>query len=111
MSIAVGTNGTTTLTGSGTEDTIIDTPTAGVYVPNISLANMVNGDVIRLRIYKYDSAAGTAVLEFDCEYANVQNIAFKQCPMIDAPYGFKWTMTQITGTGRACKRFVSQLDS
>lgn len=111
MALTVLANGTVTLTGSGTEDSLYSNTTVGVFVPNIDLSAMVNGDVIRIRIYKYDAAAGTLRTVFDCEYANIQNDTFKQAPMIDSAYGFKFSATQVTGTGKACKWFITQLDA
>lgn len=111
MAISVTSTGTTTLTGSSTEDSLYSSANAGVFVPNITLINMALGDIIRLRVYKYDSSGGTLRLVFDCEYTHVQGIEHIQCPMIDAAYGMKFTATQIAGTGRSCKWFISQLDA
>lgn len=110
MAISVVVHGNQALTAGGTEDVLYTNTNPGVFVPNISLANMLLGDVVRIRIYKYDDASAL-VMAFDAEYKHVQGAAWKQCPMIDAPYGMKFTVTQSAGSSRNCRYFLSQLDA
>lgn len=94
-------HGTKTLTGSSTEDTVKDDTGGGTYVSQIDLSNMVNGDVIEIRIYTKPLTGGTLRVLYYRAYANVQAEPIIQVGPVPSKYEYKVTLTQTAGTGRA----------
>lgn len=85
----------------GTEHTIATPTSAGTYVFEVDTSNMVNGDLLELRVY--DKVDGTNYRQmWKGTYQHVQiNNAKVSPPLALAGAGAKFTLKQTAGTGRS----------
>ena len=94
----------------GTEHTLASPTTAKTRQLVVDLVNLVNGDVVELRVKRMCLAAGT-VREWMCAtYANVQAgpmVLSIPCP---SPHGATFTLKQTVGTGRVFPWSVETID-
>lgn len=113
-------NGTQTAV-IGTEHTLDAETTAGVYTITVNLKNMVNGDILQLRVYKKVlTGDAQSWLMYEAEYSNLQGDAAAVgskangevlviSPAIVGAFGCTFTLLQTAGTGRAFPWVVDQL--
>lgn len=84
-----------------TEHTLDTRSSAGVYQLLVDTTNLVNGDVLELRVkVKARSAEGSAKLAYMGTYANVQAYPIVASVPVSCTYGV-FTLKQTAGTGRA----------
>ena len=101
MTIASNQSGSQTATIS-TEHTLGSAITAaGVYVFVCDCTNMVNGDVLELRIYTKCKSGSTERLAYFATYAHAQGDMIKYSVPVPCDTSFKATLKQTAGTGRA----------
>ena len=103
MAVTPEANGTQTAI-IGTEHTLHENAGAKVFVLKVNTKNMVNGDEVELRIYDKVLTGSPQDLAYFASYAHIQ--AEKVKPSIPIPaegftVGFKATLKQTVGTGRA----------
>lgn len=84
-----------------TEHTLATETTAGVYVLVIDTANLVNGDIVILRIKTKYASGGTSRLAYSQTYSNVQTDLIKYSIPIPIDTEVICTLEQTDGTGRA----------
>lgn len=101
---------------SGSQTAVIDTEhelaevtDAGTYNLNVDTANMVNDDVLELRIYGKVRSADTERLIYFATYANVQAENHKVSIPVVSPHHARFTLEQTNGTGRAFPWAVYEL--
>lgn len=100
MTVAINTESSQTATIS-TEHTLATITSAGTYVLAVDCANMVNGDVLELRVYTKLTASDTSQLTYYAAYKHAQGALNKLSVPVPAPIEFKATLKQTAGTGRA----------
>lgn len=93
------TSGTTTT--NGTEQTLATDTTNKVYVLAIDTANMVNGDVIEIKIKTKVLSGGTERIAYYTVYAHAQGEPIKYSPPVPANISYKVTLKRVSGTDRA----------
>lgn len=93
--------------GSGTQAATLDTEhtldtetTAGVYVLVVDTNNLVNGDIVILRIYTKYASGGTSRIAFEATYANDQAMPNIYSPPVPIDTEIICTLEQTDGTGR-----------
>lgn len=102
MTWTVDTSSTTTLTGSGTEDVLVaGATTNATYAFKADLSNMVNGDVVEVRIYTKVLTGGTLRVLWKGTFAHVQTNKIVASPPVPSDFSCKVSMTQTAGTGRS----------
>lgn len=101
-------SGSTTFTasGSGTEDTLLDTTDAGVYKLDVNTSNLANGvtpDIMILRVYRKLRATGDSFIEIwsrTFQGGLVKPNSGVESPAFECDIEMKFTLTQTQGTGR-----------
>jgi hypothetical protein len=84
-----------------TSETILATDTNnGTFVLEVDTSNMVNGDLLEIRIYTITLSAGALVQAWKGTYQNVQINNHKISPPIASDQSIKCTLNQQAGTGR-----------
>lgn len=102
MTWTVDSSGTTTLTGSGTEDVLVSgSTTNATYVFKAALNNMANGDIVEIRVYTKALTGSTLAVCFKASYANIPVTKVSISPPIASDFSIKVSMTQQAGTGRS----------
>jgi hypothetical protein len=99
MAVSIHTEGSQSATIS-TEHTLATITSAGTYVFVVDLANLVNGDVVELRVKTKLTSGDTSQLAFDATYANLQSRLNVYSPPIPSPIEIVATLKQVAGTGR-----------
>lgn len=89
--------GTSALTVAGTYQLVVDT------------ANMVNGDVLILRIYGKARSSDTERLLYQSSFAHAQTENLKASIAVVSPHHMKVTLEQTDGVGRAFPWAVYEL--
>jgi len=97
-----------TSVGSGSQSATLDTEHtldtetgAGVYVLVVDTNNMVDGDVLILRIKTKNKSGSTSRLAYQATYANAQTEINKYSPAIPVDTEIICTLEQTDGTGRS----------
>jgi hypothetical protein len=93
---------------SGSQTAVISTEhtlgtaitTAGVFVLVVDTANMVNGDVLELRLYTKYASGGTERQAYFASFSNVQGSPNLYSVPVPSDTSFKATLKQTAGTGR-----------
>jgi hypothetical protein len=106
-------NGTQAAT-IGTEHTLATINTVGTFVLNVDTKNMVNGDVLELRVYKKiltgsTITVGSAGQFVSSSFANVQADQGKASIPVISLYSYVATLKQTAGTGRNFDWNVEQI--
>lgn len=98
-------------TADGSEQTLSNRTTDGVYQLVVSTTNLANGDTVEFRVKtKPRDAAGATQLAYYACYANVQSVPIKlSVPVVGSAVDF--TLKQTTGTNRAYEWSVRRLDA
>jgi hypothetical protein len=101
MTWTVSSSGTQTAT-INTEHNLVaaDTNNAS-FVLKVDCTNLVNGDVLELRLYTMVLSTGALNLAWKGSYSNAQAIIVKQSPFVPSDQSIKATLKQIAGTGRS----------
>lgn len=93
--------------GSDTQTAIVDTEhtldtetTAGVYVLVVDMNNLVDGDIVILRIKTKNKTGSTSRLAYQSTFANSQLEINKYSPAIPVDTEIICTLEQTDGTGR-----------
>ena len=98
-------------TADGSEQTLDQRTTDGVYQLVISTTNMTNGDVVVLRVKtKPRDAAGAVQLAYYACYANEQSVPIKLSVPV-AGSAVDTTLEQTAGTYRAYEWSIRRLDA
>lgn len=85
----------------GTEHTLASPTTAGTYVLEVDTSNLVNGDLVELRVYnKVDGTNYRQVWKGAYQHIQVDNNKASP-PLALAGAGAKFTLKQTAGTGRS----------
>ncbi len=108
--VAVMAEGNTT--ADGTEQTLLDTTVVATYQPVISLANMLAGDTLVVRLKSTNSIFGTPLTFYEQTFSGVQtgiNILQVGPPIAGSRYAM--TIQQTAGTFRAYRWRVDALGS
>lgn len=74
---------------------------AGVYVLAVDTSNMVNGDVLELRIKTKVKSGSTSRVEYFATFAHAQSDPNKKCIPVPIDTEFVATLKQTAGTGRS----------
>lgn len=98
MALTEISSGTYTTTDA-TETQVVDITSAGVYTFEIDTNNMVNGDLIELRIYTKVLSGGTRRVAWTATYQNVQGAPNKYSVPVPAMREFRVTLKNTTWTG------------
>jgi hypothetical protein len=99
MALAEVTGGSQTAVIS-TEHTLATSTTGKTYVLVVDTTNMVNGDVLELRIKTKPRSGGTSTLAYIANYADLQTAPVKYSVPIPANVELVATLKQTAGTGR-----------
>jgi hypothetical protein len=98
--MTVASVGSGTWNGSLDSEDTLDTETdPGVYVLVVDTNEMVNGDVLVLRIKTKDKSGGASRLAFQAVYAHIQAEPHKYSPPIPIDTEILCTLEQTDGTG------------
>jgi len=103
MAVTVEASGTQTAT-IGTEHSLHSNAGAKVFIFVVNTTNMVNGDVLELRIKSKVLTGSTVALAFLATFQNVQAEPVKMSvPVAGAGFtgGTEFTLKQTAGTGRS----------
>lgn len=94
--------------GSGSQTATLDTEhtldtetTAGVYVLVVDTNNLVDGDVVILRMKTKAKTGSTSRLAYQATYAHAQSEINKYSPAIPVDTELICTLEQTDGTGRS----------
>jgi hypothetical protein len=97
-----------TLSGNGTQTAVINTehtlhnPTDSKwYSGYIDLSNMASGDITEIRIYVKIASAGSYIQYTKDTKVDVQSDPLAYFPSFPSDLGFKLTLKQTAGVGRA----------
>lgn len=91
----------------GTEHTLDDVATPGVFTFHVDTANMAAGDILELRIYEIVLTGGTRHVAYEQSYAGAQSsddIVKISVPVMNEltdAGSLRFTLKQTSGTGRA----------
>lgn len=99
MAVSSAANGTQAATIS-TEHTLSTQAVAGTYVLMVDTTNMVNGDVLELRVKAKTLTGGSALQVVMGTYSNVQADPVKVSIPVPSVYSLTATLKQTAGTGR-----------
>ena len=80
------------------------------FLPQVDLSNMADGDVTEIRVYNQANSASSLVEEICLSFANGQTDLIPPLPAIPATIGWKLTIKQTVGTGRAYQWSVLNLN-
>jgi hypothetical protein len=100
MAVAEVTGGSQTAV-INTEHTLATSTTGKTYVLCVDCTNMVNGDILELRIKTKPRSGGTSTLAYIANYADVQSCPVKYSVPVPANIELVATLKQVAGTGRA----------
>mgnify|MGYP001577010023 CR=1 FL=1 len=103
MAVTVEASGTQTAT-IGTEHSLHTNAGAKVFILAVNTTNMVNSDVLELRIKTKVLTGDTIALAYLATFANVQTEIVKlsvPCPAGGFTSGTEFTLKQTAGTGRS----------
>lgn len=93
--------GSGTQTADGSEDTLVAAATTNAtYVLFVDLTNMVNGDIVELRLYTKVLSSGALDLAWKGTYGQTPLIFVAQSPFVPSDQSFKATLKQVAGTNR-----------
>jgi hypothetical protein len=81
----------------------------GIFLPQVDLTNMADGDVTEIRVYNQENSLSSMVEEICLSFANGQTDLMPPLPAIPATIGWKLTIKQTTGTGRTYQWSVLNL--
>ncbi|MBK1656833.1 hypothetical protein [Paracraurococcus ruber] len=109
MAVSVASSGSVTPASAGTETDLATVTTAGVYQLAVDAANLVDGDVVFLRVYGKARSADTERLLYVSSFAHTQAAPLKHSPAIPTAHYLRFTLTQAAGTMRAFPWAVSSL--
>ena len=99
--MAVTSVGAADQTATITTEHTLDTETvAGVYCLVVDCGNMVNGDVLRLRMKTKAATGKTSRIAYEAVYAHVQGQPNKYSPPVPIDTELVCTLEQTAGTGR-----------
>lgn len=106
--VASAANGTQTAVVT-TEHTLATEATAGVYVLMVDLSNLVNGDVVELRLKTRVLTGDTSLQLWTAVYANVQADVLCVSLPVASPFEIIATLKQTAGTARNFKWSLNSL--
>lgn len=84
----------------GTEHTLDTETTSGVFQLRVDTKNMVNGDVVEIRMKTKVRTGGTSGQEEFATYANVQSDPIKKSIPVESDVELICTLKQTAGTSR-----------
>ena len=99
------------LTADGTEQTLANsTAASGTFMPRVSLANMVDGDIVEIRGYSKANGSATERQCWICSFANAQGDQLPPLPATPTAEDYKVTLKQTAGTNRTYQWSVLNLN-
>lgn len=99
MALTIHSEGSQTAVIS-TEHSLATITDAGTYVLAVDLANLVNGDVVTLRMKTKLTSGDTSQLAYEGIYAHAQTRLNVYSPPVASPVEIVATLQQTSGTGR-----------
>ena len=99
MAVTVENSGTQAASIS-TEHSLHSDTDAKVFQSIVDLTNMVDDDVVEIRVYVKAASGGTKRLAFFASFKHDQGDAHCVTPPIASPYYYELTLKQTAGTGR-----------
>jgi hypothetical protein len=96
----VSSNGTQTAV-IGTEHTLYNPTTNHWFSGIIDLTNMASGDTTEIRVYLIAKTSGSYIQYFMQSFQNAQTSPLLHIPSLPSDIGWKLTLKQTAGTGRA----------
>ncbi len=93
-------SGTTSPT-VGVETTLATDTNNGTFVLEVETTNMVNGDLLEIRVYTITLAAATLTQAWKGTYQHAQINNHKISPPIASDQSIKCTINQVAGTSRS----------
>jgi hypothetical protein len=100
MSWTLSSSGTPTLS-IGSETTLVTDTNNATFVLEVDVTNMVNGDLLEIRIYTVTLSGGALTQAWKGTYQHNQVNDHKISPPIASDQSLKCTLKQTAGTGRA----------
>lgn len=100
-------------TADGSEDVLAAASSlsqGGVFVPQIDLSNMQDGDVAEIRIYGQANSSSSLVQQVYLSFANKQSDPLPPLPATAAATAYKLTLKQTAGSNRAYQWSVLNLN-
>lgn len=102
MGVVVPTTGTQTATLT-TEHTLLDTSTNGRYVLIVDTSVLTATEIVTFRQYNKVLSGDSYAVDEELAVQAGQYPVLVTIGPVEAPYGCKFTLTQVNGTGRAFK--------
>jgi len=98
--VTVSSSGTQTAV-IGTEHTLYNPITSRYFTAYIDLTNMTSTDTVEIRVYVIAKTAGSYILYYMSSFSGVQSNPLLYIPSMPSDIGYKLTLKQTAGTGRA----------
>jgi hypothetical protein len=98
--VTLSSSGTQTAT-INTEHTLYNPTTSKFFTGYVDLTNMATGDITEIRIYVIVKSAGSYIQYYKATYTDNQSDDLVYLPTLPSDIGWKLTLKQTTGTGRA----------
>lgn len=92
-----------------TEHTLASVTSAGVFVLQVEVSNMANGDYAEVVVKVRQTSGGAYKQQSYSLYAHAQADVIQQSVPIVAPFGIEFTLKQTAGTGRDFPWLVATL--
>jgi hypothetical protein len=99
-------------TADGSEDVLASATSlasSGIFLPQVDLSNMADGDIVEIRIYNQANSSSSLVQEVYVSFANAQSDVLPPLPALPATIGYKVTLKQTAGTDRTFQWSVLNL--
>jgi hypothetical protein len=100
MTWVLDSSGTTAALTIGTETTLATSTQNATFVGQVDTSNLVNGDVLEIRVYTINLSGGSLTQTWKGTYQNIQIDNEKVTPFVASDQSFRITLNQTAGTGR-----------
>lgn len=100
MTWTLSDSGTTSALSIGSETTLATDTNNGTFVLEVDVSNMVNGDLLEIRVYTITLGGGSLIQAWKGTYQHAQINNHKISPPIASDQSIKCTLKQTAGTGR-----------
>lgn len=101
MTWTLSQSGTTAALTIGTETTLASDTNNASLAGFVDCSNMVLGDILEIRIYAINLSGGSYQQVWKGTFQNAQISSLKALPPMPSDQGFRVTLKQTAGTGRA----------
>lgn len=100
MTWVLADSGTTSALSIGVETTLATDTTNGTFVLEVDVSNLVNGDLLEIRVYTITLNGGSLTQAWKGTYQHAQINNHKISPPVASDQSIKCTLNQQAGTGR-----------